>query len=305
VLSVVLTVWNEEANLPRVLQSVKNLADEIVVVDTESSDKSVAIAKKFGCKVFRHKYLGIVEPVRNFSVSKASGDWILLLDADEEVTPELAEIIKNAIKDPAFDYYRIPRKNIIFGSWIKSEHWWPDYVYRLFKKGYVVWSDAIHSLPETRGAGREFPADVKYALVHNNYQTVSQYLERLDRYTDNQLKLLFERQVPFSWTLLITKPAGEFITQYFARNGYREGIHGLVLAGLQAFSELVLYAKYWQYLGSKPEAVPLSAFAKTSHREISQFQWWYYAKKIPASSFTTKPVWKLVRKVSVFLSKYF
>jgi glycosyltransferase involved in cell wall biosynthesis len=304
VLSVVLTVWNEETNLPRVLQSVSGLADEIVVVDTESTDNSVAIAKKFGCKVFHHEYSGIVEPVRNFSVSKAKGDWILLLDADEEVTPELAEFIKTAIENPGVDYYRIPRKNIIFSTWIKSEHWWPDYVYRLFKKGYVVWSAAIHSLPETRGVGQEFPAEEKYALIHHNYQTLSQYLERLDRYTDYQLRLILEKPIPFSWTLVITKPVSEFLNQYFARQGYKEGIHGLILAGLQSFSEFVLYAKYWQYLGSKPEDVSAGVFNLTVRRQLAEYQWWAYEQKISTASFWTRPYWKIARKVSVFLAKH-
>jgi (heptosyl)LPS beta-1,4-glucosyltransferase len=304
VLSVVLTVWNEEANLPRVLQSVKDLADEIIVVDTESTDNSVAVARKFGCTVFHHKYTGIVEPVRNFSVAKANGDWILLLDADEEVTPDLTGFIKEAIKNPNVDYYRIPRKNIIFGSWIKSEHWWPDYVYRLFKKGYIVWSDTIHSIPETRGQGREFPADAKHALIHHNYQTISQYLGRMDRYTSHQLQVLIDKQTPFSWPLLISKPADEFLTQYFARNGYKEGIHGLVLACLQAFSELVLYAKYWQYLGSKPEEVSVGVFNLTVRRLSAQYQWWIHDQKINQASFWSKPFRRIVRKVSVFLARH-
>jgi (heptosyl)LPS beta-1,4-glucosyltransferase len=302
VLSVVLTVWNEEANILRVLESVRGLADEIVVVDTESQDKTVAIAKKFGCKVYHHKYTGIVEPVRNFSISKATGDWILLLDGDEEVSYGLAQVIRDAIADPGVDYYRIPRKNIIFGSWIKSDHWWPDYVYRLFKKGFIVWPDAIHGIPETRGVGKEFPKEEKYALTHHNYQTVSQYLERLDRYSNSQLRLLVDRQVPFTWTLLMTKPTAEFLTQYFARNGYKEGIHGLVLAGLQAFSELVLYVKYWQYLGSKSEEIKPPAFNRIIRKQLRDLEWWIYEKKISKAPFFIKPLLKIMRQISVFLS---
>src|SRR3989338_8352719 len=99
-LSVVITAWNEEKNIARAISSAKPIADEIVVVDTESTDKTAELAKKLGARVFHHKNTGIVEPVRNFSISKAKGDWILLLDADEEISQELAGYIKKAVKEP-------------------------------------------------------------------------------------------------------------------------------------------------------------------------------------------------------------
>src|SRR3989344_3422172 len=156
VLCVVITAWNEAKNLPRVVASVKSLADEIVVVDTQSTDNTAQVAKNLGCRVYSHAFPGIVEPVRNFSISKAKGDWLLLLDADEEIPPALADAISKAISGSQADYFRLPRKNLIFGRWITSSHWWPDYVYRLFKKGFVVWDNAIHSLPQTRGKGLDF-----------------------------------------------------------------------------------------------------------------------------------------------------
>ncbi len=303
-LSVVITTWNEEKNLPRVLPSVKRLADEIIVVDTQSTDKTVEIAKKFGCRVFHHQNTGIVEPVRNYSISKARGDWILLMDADEEISSGLAAYIKQVITTPGIDYYRLPRKNIIFGSWIKSEHWWPDYVYRLFRNGYVTWSPAVHSIPQTRGVGGDFPPEEKYAIIHHNYQTVSQYVDRINRYTDNQLQLLIDSGAVFSWKLLITKPSEEFFSQYFARNGYREGLHGLLLSGLQAFSELVLYAKYWQYLGFKPENIPPREFILPVRRKISQFQWWYYEKLVDKSPLVFRPFIRIIKDLSVIISKF-
>ena len=134
-LSVVTVVWNEEKNLPKMLDSVRNLADEIVVViDDDSSDNTKEIAQKYTKKVYTQKHVGIVEPLRNYAIGKATGDWILLLDADEIVTQELETRIQEIVKNNSCDYVLIPRKNIIFGKWIISDHWWPDYVYRLFKK---------------------------------------------------------------------------------------------------------------------------------------------------------------------------
>jgi glycosyltransferase involved in cell wall biosynthesis len=152
-LSVVITAWNEAENLPRVVKSVMDLADEIVVIDTGSTDDTVAVANKLGCHVYHHKNTGIVEPVRNFSISKAKGDWVLLLDADEEVSSSSAKAITRAIETDSADYYRLPRKNIIFGKWIKSSHWLTAF-HRLL--GKVALSGAIHSVPVTRGCGADF-----------------------------------------------------------------------------------------------------------------------------------------------------
>lgn len=296
-ISVVITTFNEENNLPRAVASVKGLADEIVVVDTESTDDTVEIAKKLGCRVFTHKYPGIVEPVRNFSIGKAKGDWILVLDADEEVSESLKKHILETVASPKGDYYRIPRKNMIFDKWIESTHWWPDYVYRLFRKGYVVWDEAIHSVPSTRGQGADFPPTMEYALIHHHYDTISQYVSRLNRYTDHQLKLLLDQNTRFSWDLLISKPSQEFLTQYFARHGYSDGVHGLALSLLQAFSELVLYLKLWQYTGfPKSQPVPEQVNVELAEQG-RQLGWWYYQSRIESSSGLTRPFWKLVRKV--------
>ena len=122
-LSVVVNAQNVEADLPRCLASVKAMADEIIVVDQGSTDKTADIAKKAGAKVFPHKSVEYVELARNFGISKASGDWILVLDPDEEVPPSLAKKIKEIIKSNKADYYRIPRKNIIWGKWIEHTLW--------------------------------------------------------------------------------------------------------------------------------------------------------------------------------------
>jgi len=295
-LSVVITAWNEENNLPRAVASVKGLADEIVVVDTESTDKTVEIAKKLGCKVFKHKNTGIVEPVRNFSISKAKGDWILLLDADEEVPASLAKEIKHAIADPQVDFYRLPRKSIIFGKWIKSGHWWPDYVYRLFRAGHVTWGDTIHSIPITTGLGRDFLSKEDMSILHYHYVSIHQYLTRLDRYTDFQVKNKIESGYNFVWVDLLVGPINEFINQYFARKGYGQGIHGLALALLQAFSELVLYLKLWESNKFSQAEMNTNEILKIMRVKSKEFVWWNYQRKIDTSIWPIKLYWKFKRK---------
>lgn len=252
-ISVVINTWNEEENLPRALASIKSLADEIIVVDMESTDRTVEIAKKEGAKVYSHKPTGYVEPARNFAIRQAQGEHILVLDADEEIPPRLARKLKQLAAKLRADFYRIPRKNIIFGKWIKYTRWWPDYNIRFFKKGTVSWSEVIHSVPETKGEGQDLPAQEKFAIIHHNYNSISQYLERLVRYTDIQAKEKTKSGYNFSWKDLISKPTGEFISRFLVSEGYKDGVHGLALSLLQAVSELVLYLKVWELQKFKEE----------------------------------------------------
>jgi (heptosyl)LPS beta-1,4-glucosyltransferase len=246
-ISVVINTLNEEKNLPHALASVKGFADEIVVVDMYSDDDTVVIAKSAEAKVFEHKRVGFVEPARNFAIEKATGDWILILDADEEIPHPLISILKNISDDPkSADYYVLPRKNIIFGKWIKHSRWWPDYNIRFFKKGHVSWSEIIHSVPVTNGKGADLTAIEENAILHNNYTSVDQYIERLNRYTTYKAPILIKGGYKFSWMDLIKEPVSEFVGRYFQGGGYKDGVHGLALALLQAFSELVLYLKIWQ-----------------------------------------------------------
>ena len=297
-LSVVITAWNEEKTLPQAVASVKGLADEIVVVDTESTDGTIDVAKKLGCRVYKHKNTGIVEPVRNFSISKAQGDWVLLLDADEELSPQLLDLIPRLISQGP-DYFRIPRKNLIFGKWIRSRHWWPDYVFRLFKKGSVVWEDTIHSVPSTRGIGVDLPADPETCIVHHHYSSISQYVQRIDRYTDHLLRHLQDNGYKFSWADLITKPSQEFIRQYFARGGYVDGLHGLALACLQAFSETVLYLKAWESESFSQKELPLAEVAKNFSSVSKEYLWWDFQVNLDRSPAFLKPFLKLIRKISI------
>ena len=245
-ISVVINTLNEERNLPRAIASVKGMADEIVVVDMESEDKTVEVAKSLGAKVFTHKKTGYVEPARNYAISKASNPWVLILDADEEVPVKLAQKITQVLKSPKADYYRIPRKNIIFGHWMKHSRWWPDYNIRLFKKNTVSWNEVIHTVPMTQGIGGEIEDKEEYALVHHNYNSVEEYLERMNRYSTLHAALLVNEGYKFSWKDIILKPSNEFLSRYFFGSGYKDGIHGLALSLLQAFSELAVYLKVWQ-----------------------------------------------------------
>lgn len=298
-ISVVINTLNEEKNLPRLISSIKGLADEIVVVDMYSTDDTKKVAESLGAKVYLHKNLGYVEPARNYAVSKARGDWILILDADEEVGNKLFLKIKKIIEKPSADFYRLPRKNIIFSKWIKYSQWWPDYNIRLFKKGSVLWSEDIHSVPLTQGNGLDIDPKEDLAIIHNNYSSIEQYLEKMNRYTSVQAKLLISQGHRFIWKDLITKPLKEFLARYFANEGYKDGLHGLALSLLQAFSETVLYLKIWQQEKFQSQAVTLDESIKEFKTASRDINWWF------AESFirTNNILKSIPHKIKRFFSK--
>jgi (heptosyl)LPS beta-1,4-glucosyltransferase len=274
-LSVVINTINEEKNIKRAIQSVQEIADEVIVVDMHSEDDTVKIAKRLGATIYTHKQEGYVEPARNFAIKKATGKWILILDADEEVSRQLSAKLKKIVKNPIGDYYRIPRKNIIFGKWIKHSRWWPDYNIRLFKKGFVTWNEVIHSVPMTKGKGVDLKARENLALIHYHYNTVEEYIQRLNRYTTHHAKLKQKEGYVFSWQDLIVKPTAEFLSRYFQGQGYKDGLHGLALANLQAFSELVLFLKLWQEDKFKTNSLTVKNVIgemKTMTKEVNYWQ---------------------------------
>ncbi len=245
-ISAIINTFNEEKNIERAINSV-SWADEILVCDMYSDDNTAVIAKKLGAKIMFHKRVGFVEPARNFAISRAEGDWILILDADEEIPDTLAEKMKEiAGKDGVVTFVEIPRQNIIFGKIMKASMWWPDYNIRFFKKEAITWGNKIHSKPKTEGQGLRLPDMERYAIIHHSYGTISQFIQRLDRYTSIQAKELRDTGYEFSWRDLISKPLSEFLSRYYANRGFEDGIHGLALSLLQSFSHFVLYLKTWE-----------------------------------------------------------
>ena len=271
-ISVIINTLNEEENIERAIRSTKGFADEVVVVDMHSDDNTVKIAKKLGARVYGHDRTGYVEPARNFAIEKAHGDWIFILDADEEIPKGLRKRLKQTLKIKEADYFAIPRRNIIFGKWIKHSRWWPDYNIRFFKKGRVTWDNDIHSVPITKGKGKDIEATEKLAIKHYHYESVEQFIERMNRYTSIQAKELFRESHIFHWSHIIKKPSQEFISRYFAGNGYKDGLHGLALASLQSLSELVLVLKLWQLNKFKSKKIKTSKVIteyKKAHREMN------------------------------------
>jgi len=292
----VINTLNEEKKLPRTLASVRDFSKDIVVVDMMSTDKTRELAKSFGARVFKHKKINYVEPARNFAIEKAKNEWVLILDPDEEVKPELKNFFKKEIKTPKGDYYRIPRKNIIFGKWMKYSGWWPDFNIRFFRKGNVSWGNKIHSIPITTGVGIDLPIDGKFAIKHMHYSSLEEYITRMNRYTTVQVRDLVKSGKEFSWIDLIVKPTAEFLRRYFAEKGYKDGLHGLALSLLQSASELVLYLKLWQKQGfykKKMSVEEVSGIFKNCYKD---FVWWIFESKLKEEKNIFRKLWLKIKR---------
>lgn len=273
-ISVVINTLNEEKNIKLAIESAK-WADEIIVCDMYSEDKTVEIARKMGAKIFFHKKEGFVEPARNFAVSKASNEWILILDADEEIPDTLAEKLNEiAGKMEEIDYIRLPRKNIIFGYFMKESLWWPDYNIRFFRKGKVTWTGQIHRPPEISGQGLDLPIDERYALIHHNYDSISQFIDRMNKYTDVQAGEIKKEGYNFDWKDLFERPLDEFLSRFFANSGYKDGLHGLSLSFLQAFSILIVYLKAWEAENFSEQKISLEDFNNQKNKSAQAIDYW-------------------------------
>jgi len=275
-ISVIISVVKEDIkDLPRALSSIKKFASEIVIIDMTGSEEIVDVVKKYNAKRFKHKLVAYVEIVRNFGISKTSGKWVLVVDPDEEIPHELSEkLVSISCGNSAFDYYRLPRKNIIFGKWIKHSRWWPDYNIRFFKKDSVSWNEEIHSVPSTEGEGCDLEPFERNAIVHYHYKTIEQYIHRMNRYTSAQSRGLVKNGYKFDWKDLIKKPSAEFISRFFQSEAYKDGIHGFALAFLQAFSEFVVYLKIWQNSEFSEIDMNIEKFIKVTKEVESELNYW-------------------------------
>jgi len=299
-ISVILATYNEEKNIKDCLESVKELADEIVIVDGTSTDKTVEIASHYTKKIFIRENPLMFHKNKQYAIEKATGDWILYLDADERVSPSLKKEIKSAIRNPKSEIngFWIPRKNIIFGKWIRYTGWWPDYQLRLFRRGKAFLPcKSLHEQPQLTGKA----GYLKNPLVHYNYQTVSQFVQKLNKlYTENDKNIFLSEGKKFNWRDAIHFPSSEFLKRFFLEEGYKDGFHGLVLSIFQAFSSFVTFAKIWETRGF-PEVESddfLSEIEKEAKKISREFKYWLVTAKLSqTNNFFKKFYYRLRRKL--------
>ena len=245
-LSVVLATYNEEANLDRCLKSVADIADEIVIVDGQSSDKTLEIAKKYHARVISTTNKPNFHINKNIGIDAASGKWILQLDADEAVSPPLAQEIKSVTTQELSGYW-IPRLNYFLGRPLTKGGQYPDYTLRLYLNGSGrLPAKDVHEQAVVKGEVGYLSSD----LWHFNTPDFDNYLLRFNRYTSLIATQLKESRTPISfWSALnylFLKPAVELFMIYIRHRGYVDGFPGFVFALFSGLRFAVAYIKYWQ-----------------------------------------------------------
>ncbi len=238
-LSVVIITNNEEANLRRCLDSVR-FADEIVIVDSGSGDRTLEIATSFGARIYEHPWDGFGRSKQK-AVSYATGNWILSLDADEVLSEILAEEIKGIMKsDSSRDGYYLNRRTNFLGRWIGHSGWYPDSVLRLFRKGKGRFDDAvIHEKVILDG-----PAGIlKGELYHYSYTSLEQYIRKSNRYTTLGAEEVFSRGRKASLWDITARPFMTFIKHFLIKQGFRDGWEGFLISCFSAHAVAVKYAK--------------------------------------------------------------
>jgi glycosyltransferase involved in cell wall biosynthesis len=248
-LSIAIVALNEEANIGRVLESVR-WADEIVVVDSGSTDRTSEIARGYGARVIHEPWRGYTGQ-KNYVLELCTKGWILSLDADEEVSPELAEEIRQVLeKSGPLDGYAIPRKNLFLGRWMKHGGFYPDPKLRLFRRGTAFSTGRDphdrFEMKESKRVGR-----TRGAMIHHTYPTLILYLEHMNRYSSVWNRVPGAQPRRFSIHAIVLRPLATFVYNYFIRLGFLDGREGLLLHLYHAGYVSWKYAKAWE-MGRKP-----------------------------------------------------
>ncbi len=256
--SVIITTFNEEVNIADCIESVQ-WADEVLVVDSFSSDRTVEIAGQYPVQVLQRQYFGSAAQ-KNWSIDRVAHDWVFILDADERVTEPLAtEMLELLLEEPKALGYSVRRRNIVFDREIKHSGWSTDTVIRLFHREHGRYPNRrVH-------ADLDVPGTVpilKHALLHYTYRSLGQYIEKLMNYAEWGAAQAFREGRKAGFVELGIRPLYRFIRTYFLQLGILDGLHGLVVCGLQAYGTFLKYVTLWDYRvrERKGEKVDLPAF---------------------------------------------
>ena len=244
-ISVVINTYNAERDLEQVLEAVKDF-DEVLICDMESTDNTLNIARKHGCRIvtFERKTYNIVEPAREFAIHEARFDWVLVVDADEIVTPELKEYLYRRIKeDDCPDGLYIPRKNYFMGRFMRCHY--PDHILRFFRKDKTHWPPIIHCTPVVDGRVEKIPAKNKeLAFEHLANDSVENIVNKTNQYTRNELERKQHKHygtIAFLW-----RPFFRFFKAYILKGAILDGKPGFIKAMLEGYYQFIFLSKKYE-----------------------------------------------------------
>ena len=258
-ISVIIITLNEEENIRACLESVR-WADEIIVVDAESTDATIEIAGQFTPHLFVRTWEGFSK-AKNFALQQCHHDWILWIDADERVTTELAEEIQAAIRETSHAGFEMPRLPNFLGKWIRHSGWYPGHVLRLFRRETGCFNGAlVHEGVQITGSIGRLQND----LLHYTDRTLEHYFKKFNHYTTLAAEQLAAQNIRARMRDLLCRPPFMFIRMYFLKLGFLDGLQGLMLALLSACYVFAKYAKVWEISNRKMKSQNESVASKRS-----------------------------------------
>ena len=244
-ISVVINTYNAQQYLAEVLDSVKDF-DEVLVCDMESTDDTLAIASAHGCRVvtFPKGELKIVEPAREFAIHQATYPWVLVIDADELVTPALRDCLYSHIRgEHPSDGLLIPRKNRLMGRFMHG--YYPDYNLRFFRQAVTTWPPVIHAQPKVNGTLQRLPRNHKeLAIDHLDDRSIKARLDKINLYTEYEIEKRKDRH--YGVLAFVYRPMVRFVKCYLLKGGFRDGVPGLLFAWLEAVQQFTILAKLYE-----------------------------------------------------------
>jgi glycosyltransferase involved in cell wall biosynthesis len=242
-ISACIIAFNEEAVIEDCLASIA-WADEIVLVDSGSTDGTVAIAERHGCRVIRQDFLGHVKQ-KDLAVREAQNRWVFCLDADERLESGGGAVLKSALAEDAGKTagYYFPRRTFYLGGWVDHGGWWPEYRLRLFDRERARWGGMDpHDHVETDGPTRR----LKAVISHYNYRDIAHHIEKLNAFTSTMADRKTGAGERASMAKMIFRPLGRFLRMFLVKQGFRDGARGFVIAAIGAFYVFLKYAKLWE-----------------------------------------------------------
>lgn len=250
--TVVISTANESLNIKDCVQSARLLTDHVLLVDMQSTDNTVEIAKTEGTKVLSVPPSGYVEPVRKLGITEAQDDWVFILDADERISPKLASEVRQIVDLPTEDnvptHYFIPRKNIFGKTWLRHGGWYPDEQIRLIKKSaFRDWPQRIHSTPQIEGTA----GHLTNAIVHYFHGNLTQMVAKTVKYESIESGLLYDAKRPVNTLTFFRKFTGELFRRLIKHQGFRDGMMGWIESIYQAYSKTITYLFLYEKYGDQ------------------------------------------------------
>jgi (heptosyl)LPS beta-1,4-glucosyltransferase len=281
--------------------SAKDVSTEVIIVDIGIAPAVKSQIARAHPEVVFHNMPKpeYVELIRQQTFEFATHPWILLLDPDEYLSPGLVTMIKQFDHASQVTHFKIPRQNYIFGKWISHSRWWPDYQVRLFRKDSIEWPTTLHAQPILRGEGHLVGAFEEEklemnasAIVHHNYTTIGHYLEKALRYARVEADEIVAAERTYTLVDACKKGTGEFVSRFFADRGYKDGVHGFLLAFLQLVYAMLVFMFVWEKNGYAP--VTHANLLRATHQlfVVTSKEMYYWLRRL-----------RLVKGVDVLLAR--